>query len=472
MAAASNPKDSDQRARAEQCPICRNARKIVLLILLVTGLTGCVGTDIKPDANVAREPAAPPAIPIAVPQAVVPEPPVAPLVAAPDPLIWSSLRDGFSLPDYRHPRIDREVRRLTHSRQALRELLLRAEPYLYHILSAVQDAGLPTEIALLPAVESGFRTHAYSPDGAAGLWQFMPATGQMLGLQRNWWFDGRRDVPDSTQAAITYLSRLNERFDGDWLHALAAYNAGSRRVGRAIHRAARDDDATDFWSLDLPGETDAYVPRLLALVRVVSDPAAFSIELPDIANKPYFDALQTDGQIDLNIVADLTGISVEHVLRLNAGYRRWATPPQGPHRLQLPVEHHAAFEHAIVSLPVDQRLRWQRHRIVRGDSLIRIARQYGVTVKAIKQSNSLRDSRIRAGQDLLIPLTESVDARLATASNNQARDRVKYRVRRGDSLYAIARRFQVTIADLRRWNQVGRYLQPGERIIVFIDPDI
>ena len=457
--------DSDQSIAPRQSPIRSKAPAFLLLLPLAFALTGCIGIGVKPDSGEQTEQ------PVSATPADGKGSLVMPQVVAPDPLIWSGLRDGFTLPDYQHPRIDREVRRLTHSKHAFAQLLDRGQPYLYHLLTAVREAGLPTEIALLPAVESGFRAHVYSPNGAAGLWQFMPATGRMLGLERDWWFDGRRDVLASTSAAIEYLTRLHKRFDGDWLHALAAYNAGSGTVGRAIRRAKQKNQATDFWSLDLPGETDAYVPRLLALVRVIKNPSAFGVALPDIDNTPYFQLTETGGQIDLNIAADLSGIPTDHLLRLNAGYRRWATPPQGPHRLLIPIDNQPAFEQALAELPNDQRLRWQRHRIVRGDSLNRIARRYGVSVSVIKQSNNLKDSRIRAGRDLLIPMTDLADTRLVAASNNQARQRVQYKVRRGDSLYAIARRFQVKIADLRRWNQVGRYLQPGDRLTIFVDPD-
>jgi membrane-bound lytic murein transglycosylase D len=468
MAAAIDLRDSDQTdPPGQSSPRASWIRALVLLALLVL-LAGCQSTAVRPSAEPAVEPAvADTEDDEQGPPATVVEPPAPPV----DLSIWPALRSGFALPPQTHPRIDREVKRLTRSPVALQALLLRSEPYLHHVLAAVRDAGLPTEIALLPAVESGFRTHAYSPNGAAGLWQFMPATGQMLGLDRDWWVDNRRDVRASTQAAIVYLQRLHERFDGDWLHALAAYNAGTGTVSRAIRRARSRNAPTDFWSLDLPGETDAYVPRLLALTRVVRDPQAYDVSLPEIDDTPYFVAVDTGGQIDLGVAAKLAGVPAEDLLRLNPAYRRWATHPDGPYSLLVPVDTGPAFEQALASLPDDQRLRWQRHRIARGDSLIKIARQYDVSVAAIKQTNQLKDSRIRAGRDLLIPLSDNLDAGLMLASNNKARQRVRYEVRRGDSLWKISRRFQVSVADLRRWNQVGRYLRPGERLTVFIDPD-
>jgi membrane-bound lytic murein transglycosylase D len=293
----------------------------------------------------------------------------------------------------------------------------------------------------------------------------------MLGLEQDWWFDKRRTVRASTNAAIEYLTRLHARFDGDWLHALAAYNAGAGTVRRAIRIAGRRGEPTDYWSLDLPGETEHYVPRLLALAIVVSAPEAYGLDLPEILDRPYFAAASTRGQIDLNVAAELAGITVEELLALNGGHKRWSSGPDGPHELLLPITHLEVFEQGLAALPSDKRLRWRHHRIRRGDSLNRIAREHGVSVDAIRRSNGLEDSRIRAGEDLVIPLSEDVIVAAAN-SNRNARQRLHYRVRRGDSLYTIARRYQVTVAELKRWNRVGRYIQPGDRLTLFIDPDV
>lgn len=393
-----------------------------------------------------------------------------PTADRPDPPLWARLRAGFLLEDVAHPRIEAEIRRLQRSPAAFRGLMGRAQPFLHYVLDATEEAGLPSELALLPAIESGFQPHVYSPDGAAGLWQFMPATARSLGLGQDWWVDRRRTVRGATRAAIVYLQRLNRRFRGDWLHSLAAYNAGAATVGRAIYRARRRGEPTDFWSLDLPGETDRYVPRLLALAAVIRDPAAYGLDLPEMPDRPYFVAVETSGQIDLNIAADLAGMPVERLLLLNAGHKRWATHPDGPHELLLPVEHTARFETALATLPADRRLRFRHHRIRRGDSLSRIARDYGVSVEAIQQANGLSDSRIRAGAELLIPLSDAVTV-AAARGNGLARQRLRYQVRAGDSLYTIARRFQVSVTDLKRWNRVGRYIHPGDALTVYVDPD-
>jgi membrane-bound lytic murein transglycosylase D len=443
---------------------------IVLAVALL--LSGCLGQPLRPDtAAVADDAEAQiPPLPATALHEGDPLDGSMTLQAVAPPPIWNRLRAGFELMDIEHPRIAHEIRRLQRAPDAFRALMVRSEPYLHHILDQIENAGLPTEVALLPAVESGFRPFAYSPDGAAGLWQFMPATGRMMGLKQSWWFDKRRSVRASTEAAIDYLNRLNARFDGDWPQTLAAYNAGSAKVGRAIRKARRHRKPTDFWSLDLPGETDRYVPRLLALARVVSDPGKYGLELPYIVDQPYFSIASTAGQIDLNVAAGVAGLPVETLLGLNAGHRRWATNPDGPHELLLPTAKVDAFEVAVAALENEKRLRWQRHKVRPGDSLNRIARQYDVTVAAIRRSNDLKNSRLRAGSHLLIPLSDPVS--LATSGSHlQSRQRLRYRVRKGDSLYTIARRFQVTIRDLKRWNRVGRYIRPGERLTVFVDPD-
>jgi membrane-bound lytic murein transglycosylase D len=465
MIAANDMTDSEQSVRPRQR---RQLSRLALLLLVALSLAGCLGRGAREDTpSPADSTATLPPTAIGQPEQTLD---AGGAQTAKDSSLWPRLRRGYRLGHITHPRIDKEIRVLRRAPAAFMALMTRSEPYLHHIVDAIEAAGLPGELALLPAVESGFKPHVYSPDGAAGLWQFMPATGRMMGLEQDWWFDKRRTVRPATDAAIAYLKKLNKRFGGDWLHTLAAYNAGGRKVSRAIRKARRSGEPTDFWSLDLPGETDSYVPRLLALAAVVQEPERYGLALPEIQDRPYFASAFTAGQIDLNVAAELAGMPVEDLLALNAGHKRWTSRPDGPHELLLPVDRVYRFEFAAASLPDEKRLQLVRHRIRPGESLSRIARRYGVTVQAIRQSNGLKDSRIRAGDDLLIPLSDSVVAG-QQRPNTLARQRLYYRVRKGDSLYAIARRFQVSISDLKRWNQLGRFIQPGERLTVFIDPD-
>ena len=208
-------------------------------------------------------------------------------VAADD--LWERVRSGFGLAhEVERSRVAVEAEMYSRDNGFLQRVSERAAPYLYHIVESVEDRKAPLELALLPIMESGFQPYAYSSGRAAGLWQFIPDTARHFGLEQNWWYDGRRDVYASTQAALEYLQLLNEQFHGDWLLALAAYNSGSGTVSRAIERNERAGRPTDFWSLDLPRETRMYVPRLLAISAIIADPASFGVDLEPIPNEPSY----------------------------------------------------------------------------------------------------------------------------------------------------------------------------------------
>lgn len=382
--------------------------------------------------------------------------------------LWQRIRLDLRFLDYEHPRISHEIQRLQRNPAALHMLLSRSKPYLHYIIEQVEQNNLPREIALLPAVESGFRPFAYSRNGAAGLWQFMPATGRMLGLEQHWWYDGRRNVTDSTRAALEYLMKLNKRFDGNWLYALAAYNAGSGTVNRAIRKARKNNQPEDYWSLKLPNETREYIPRLIALAKVVNNPQKYAVSLPKLANQPYFVTTETTKQIDLQVAADLADMPLDDFLALNPAFNRGVTHPTSTQKLLLPIGKRMTFNAALAALPNSQLLRWRRYKIRRGDTLIKIARQYNVTVHSIRQANKLSNNRIHVNQNLLIPLSQSTT--LAKIQRKIPKPKVRYHVRKGDSLYAIARKFQVKIADLKRWNNVNKYLQPGQKLTVYVNP--
>ncbi len=426
-------------------------------------LTGCVSNPQKQETQASIN--IPPAADTLVQETIEAfDAPETEIVSPPEELnLWRQLVQGYQLNHIQHANIDRELQTFAARGDSLTRQLAKGEPYLYHILQEVRQRGMPTEIALLPGVESGFRPTAYSRHGAAGLWQFMPATGRYFGLKQDWWYDARRDPLASTNAALDYLQKLNKRFDGDWLLAIASYNAGGGAVARAIRQNLEKDKPTDFWSLNLPGETRQYVPRLLALARIIERPEQYGMVLPSIENDPRFVKVEIGEQIDLKVAARLADMKPEELLQLNAGFNRWATHPQGPHYLLLPVDKADSFSARLNELPDDQRMRWTRYRIKQGDNLGRIARRHGVSVQALMQTNKLKNHRIRAGAHLLIPL--STTATIDTAPT--AHRKVRYRVRKGDSLYAIAKQFGVKVADLKRWNQLaGDRLRPGQKLTV------
>jgi membrane-bound lytic murein transglycosylase D len=357
----------------------------------------------------------------------------------------------------------------------------RARPYLHYILNEVQARGLPGELALLPVVESAYQPFAYSPGRASGIWQFIPSTGRHFGLKQTWWYDGRRDIMASTEAALDYLAQLNSEFDGDWELALAAYNTGGGNLRKAIKRNRRRGRPTDFWSLDLPRETEAYVPRLLAISRLMADPAAAGVTLAQIPDTPYFQSIATGGQLDLAMAADMAGLSMDELYTLNPAYNRWATDPDGPHRLLVPIERAGQLEQGLSSLAPEQRVRWERYHIARGDSLIEIARNHHTTVEVLRQANGIKGSRITAGRHLLIPVAartpdhyaQSADQRLARIQDSpRGKHKVEYLVQPGDTLWDIARAHHVGFRELARWNAMAPAdtLRPGQQLVVWKQP--
>lgn len=361
----------------------------------------------------------------------------------------------------------------------MKRISKRARPYLHWIVTEIEARDLPLELALLPIVESAYDPYAYSSGRAAGMWQIIPGTAKHLGLKRNWWYDGRRDVEASTDAALTYLTRLKKQFKGDWLHALAAYNSGEGRVGRAIKANKKSGKPTDFWSLRLPRETRHYVPKLLALSELLRNQDKYQLIFPEIPNEPYLKPVKIDSQIDLALAADLAGIDLKTMQRLNPGYNHWATAPDGPDSLLVPITHAQQFELGLASLPTSERLRWERHQVVPGDSLIRIAKMYQTTPEVIRNSNNIKGNLIRAGQHLLVPVAAQssnsyVLSQSQRLSKKQSKVRglqqIEHKVKPGDNLWDISRRYDVSHRELAKWNGMAPTdpLQIGQKLVVWL----
>lgn len=426
-------------------------------------------------------PATPAASPEIEPQAPVPS-------ASPEPQapadLWARMRQGFRLTGHGHghARVQQYLRWYGDHPDYIDRMTDRAEPFLHLIVEEVARRGMPTEVALLPVVESAFQPFAYSHGRAAGIWQFIPGTGRRYGLKQNWWYDGRRDIAASTRAALDYLEKLHGQFNGDWLLALAAYNSGEGTVERAIARNRRRGVATDFWHLDLPRETEGYPPKLLAISAIVEDPAAHGIALRPIADAPKLAKVDVGSQIDLALLADLADMKIEEVYRLNPGFNRWATDPSGPHTLLVPVDKGETLTARLSELPTDQRIQWQRYKIRQGDSLIRIAQRHRTTVGMLRKVNRLRGNRIIAGRHLLIPVAArspssyllSADQRRRALRDRRpdGRDKVVHRVRRGDTLWDISRRYGVSVRRLAQWNGMAPkdYLRPGQKLVIWVKP--
>nr|VFJ91752.1 MAG: membrane-bound lytic murein transglycosylase D [Candidatus Kentron sp. H]VFJ92967.1 MAG: membrane-bound lytic murein transglycosylase D [Candidatus Kentron sp. H]VFJ99577.1 MAG: membrane-bound lytic murein transglycosylase D [Candidatus Kentron sp. H] len=401
------------------------------------------------------------------------------LPGKPDPTahddLWDRIRASFQLQEAYGAREARSrLNWFKNNQSYFHRLAERGSRYLYHIIEEVERRGMPGEIALLPAVESAFRPFAYSPAHASGIWQFIPATGKRYGLKQTWWYDGRRDIPASTRAALTYLQALNARFDGDWLLAIAAYNTGEGNVERAIRRNRKAGRGTDFRSLDLPAETRNYVPQLLALASIVQDPDRYGLTLKKIPNRPYFQKVPIHSPIELSLAAKTAGLPLEEMRRLNPAFRRWATGPDGPHHLLVPIDRAAAFRKALHGIPVKQRVRWHRHVVKKGESLNTIAAWFKTRPPVLRQLNRLRGNTIAVGQVLLIPTVARANyqpdtsvrkTRPKSRKGRSKRPRVHV-VRPGENLSLIARRYRVSLAQLVLWNGIARnsVLIPGQRL--------
>jgi membrane-bound lytic murein transglycosylase D len=368
--------------------------------------------------------------------------------------LFERIRNGFVIGDVDHATVDREEQWFASHPAYLDRTFKRGERYLYHIVNEIEARKMPLELALLPVVESAFNPVAYSRARASGLWQFIPGTGRRYDLKQNWYYDGRRDVVAATTAALDYLQFLSEEFDGDWLLAVAAYNCGEANIARAVARNRKAGKPTDFFSLKLPRETRAYVPKLLAMRRIVDDPAAHGLEFAPIPNEPYFSQIDVAAQIDLHVAAELAELAPEELLALNPAFNHWVTDPDGPHQLLVPVDREARFAEAVAALPPEKRVRVVYHHVRKGDTLGGIADKYGVSIAAIKAANKVRGTLIRPGQDLLItaaPRGMGAASSTLTASLEERAPRNtsdKHIVRRGDTLWSIARSHGVTLESI------------------------
>lgn len=393
--------------------------------------------------------------------------------------LWERIRAGYEIAttDHMEKKTQQRLRWFVDHPEYINRVVERARPYLHHIVDQLEQRNMPMEVALLPVVESGYQPFAYSHGRAAGLWQFIPGTGKLYGLKQTWWYDGRRDVIESTRAALDYLQKLHNDF-GDWQLALAAYNCGEGTVSRAIKRNQKKGLPTDFWSLKLPTETSAYVPKLMAVSQLFKNPAKYNLTIPKVDNSPFLTVVDVGSQIDLKLAAELAEISTDELYQLNPGFNRWATSPDGPHRLVIPLKNAATFQQALQDLPANKRVQWSRHKIKSGESLGLIAKHYHTTIDVIKEANGLENNLIRAGHHLLIPIATgepsdypmTVSQRLASRQSSSGSGHKKtYTVKAGDTWWDIANEHNTSVHKLASWNDKapGDLLHPGQKLVVW-----
>lgn len=434
------------------------SRRVALGICLLTILSACQLMTPKPadGDRVVAKPVQYVIEPVALPRIDKRELP------PPAPDLWAQIRQSFSLDHgLSQRRVQQELAWLKRHPQYLPLLESRMQRYLPYIHGEVTRRGLPGELALLPIVESALDPYAFSHGGAAGLWQFIPATAKHFGLPRNWWVDGRRDPVLATGAALDYLEQLHGRL-GDWYLAVAGYNTGEGNVRKALRRAG---GSRSFWDLNLPRETSVYVPRLLALSALVADPDAYGLVLPELLPEPSFVTIDTHGQFDLMKAASALELSLDALYEWNPALNQWSTPPQGPHQLHVPSYLGDVAQMRISEVPEDQRVQWTRIEVRNGDTLSHIARRYGTDLATLRRANQMSSDRIRAGQALFIPRSSEAHAVYPSAARTNRDD---YRVQPGDSLWSIARAHGVPLNQLIRSNQIGpkEVLRVGQTLTI------
>lgn len=328
--------------------------------------------------------------------------------------LWERMRRGFSMPDLNTELVtDRQIYYINRP-GALRQIFTRGQRYLYHIVEELERRGMPTELALLPMVESAFNPMALSSAQASGLWQFIPSTGKSYNLEQNWWVDERRDVIASTNAALDYLQTIYE-MHGDWQLALASYNWGEGAVGRAVAKNRAAGLPTEYQHLNMPGETRYYVPKLQALKNIVAQPELFGITLPRIPNRPYFVTVESRVALDLATAARLAETSVDEILALNPGYKRPVLPTNGSQSLVIPASQVEAF---LINLSRHDpaSASWRTYELREGEGLEGVADRLGISASRLRQVNGLSPrARIGSGYTLIVP-SESEGDRITLAN--------------------------------------------------------
>jgi len=483
----------------------RTAAASALTWLMLAALAGCATTPgIAPEASV-ESPQPPVAAPAPAP-AVEPPPAPAPAEApaaeppppvpeATDPLrpdvpldlddrsaqadLWQRVREGFALTDLDGDLVRNRERWYAERPDYVQRMTERGSRYLFHIVEEVEKRGLPTELALLPFIESAFNPTALSSAKASGIWQFMPATGRHFDLRQNLFRDDRRDVLASTRAALDYLERLHGMF-GDWHLALAAYNWGEGNVQRAIAKNRRAGKATDYESLRMPAETRWYVPKLQAVKNIVARPGDFGLELPPVANHPYFLAVGIERDIDVELAARLAQLPPDEFKALNPQLNKPVILAAGTPQVLLPYDN---ANHFVRDLPQHRgRLAsWTAWVAPKTLKPAEAARMVGMDEDDLREVNKIPPRMlIRAGSTLLVPrsvqreadVSEHLadNASMSLAPEGPGLRRVALKAGKRDSVASVARRYRVSAAQVAQWNGVGAgaSFRPGQSIIVYV----
>ncbi len=402
--------------------------------------------------------------------ASLPEPSGRPKAALPEGNLWDRIRAGFAMPELDSPLVAAKERFYLQQPEYLQRMFLRGSRYLFHIVEEIERRGLPTELALLPFVESAMNPTALSHAKAAGLWQFIPSTGRAYNLQQDWWVDNRRDVVQSTDAALDYLQKIYALQGNDWFLALASYNWGENAVARAMRRNEARGRRTDYLSLPMPAETRHYVPKLIALKHILLRAEELGVALPELPNRPYFVTIEKTRPIDLKLAAQFAEMTVPDFIALNPAHNRPVIAASRNNRIKLPADRLDAFMEAVERHGNESRAfaTWQPHTLKPGETLESIAVRGGIAVAELRDANDLRAGQvILPGTRILAP-QRSVDDESGVEDFEGPRvyERIErpaawHRVKKRDTLVSIARRYGTTVANLRKWNGVGKGVAAG-----------
>jgi len=396
--------------------------------------------------------------------------------------LWSRVIQGFRFANCpAGSRAEQWAEWFGDRHEYLQRVMNRAQPWLYDIATELERRKLPGELALLPIVESAFDPFAYSHGRAAGPWQFIASTAREYGLEINEFYDGRRDFYAATRAALDYLETLNRRFDEDWEITLAAYNGGQGRVGRAIQANRAGNRSTAFADLRLPRETRSYVPKMHGLGCLFADPERFGWQRPVWANEPRIARIELPGAVDVVELSALANLDLTELVALNAGLNRHLSSPTGPFHLIVPLDRAEQVRRSLSEVTTENLVEWREIRVQRGDTLSHLAVRHATTISALRQANGLTSDDLQIGQVLRLPTGGRLSQRSAHLGKYQElaelqqrllpTKQFRHRVRPGESLWVIARRYGVGVSDLQRWNGLGRssLIRPGQALSVRMD---
>ena len=378
--------------------------------------------------------------------------------------VWQRIRDGFAVPDLDNALVREKTRYYAARPEYMQRIVDRSRLYLYHIVEEIEKRGMPTELALLPMVESAFNPMAYSRAHASGLWQFIPGTGKRFELEQNWWYDARRDIVESTNAALDYLAKLYE-MHGDWQLALASYNWGENAVARAIAKNQAAGLPTDYASLSMPAETRHYIPKLQALKNIIANPDPFGIVLGPIPNQPYFTTITKLRDIDVQLAARLAEMPVAEFIALNPGFSRPIIRAEMTPRIVLPADKVDVFHENLTALGDKSLVSWKSYHPKQGETFESIAKKHGIMVGQLKEVNGIAARSRQVPRLLVVPTKAESGIGSSTAQRLPimyappipvATRRVFHTVKPGETLTSIANRYKVSVEDVKRWNGVSK----------------